>query len=138
MSEVPKPDVAAAFNAWMPQQSELLEQMNGLMSCWMKRRQEALETGLQAFQKMATCQDPASAAKVCADWMGGSMNRLLADVSDAREHSVKMMELGQKAYQAMLSAQAQAAAKIPPVLQSVVPAQPAPQATPDPTYRAAA
>jgi hypothetical protein len=135
MSEVPKPDIAAAVNTWMPHQSELIEQMNGLVSCWMKRRQEALETGLQAFQKMAACQDPASAAKVCADWMGGSMNRILADVSDARDRSVKMMELGQKAYQAMLSAQAQAAAKIPPALQPVAPA---PQATPDPTYRAAA
>jgi len=138
MSEVPKLDIAAAFKTWMPQQSELFEEMNGLMAIWMKRRQEALETGLQAFQKMAACQDPASAAKVCADWMGGSMNRVLADISDAREHSVKMMELGQKAYQAMLSAQAEAAAKIPPALQAVAPAQPAPQATPDPTYRAAA
>jgi hypothetical protein len=107
MSEVSKPDVTAAWTFVLPQQAAMVEEMNTLMSCWMKRRQEALESGLQAFQKMAASRDPTEAAKACADWMGGSLNRILADVTDARERSVRMVELSQKAVQA-LSGQAAA------------------------------
>ncbi len=108
MSEVSKPDVTAVWTTFvLPQQAAMVEEMNTLMSCWMKRRQEALETGLQTFQKMAASRDPTEAAKACADWMGGSLNRILADVTDARERSVRMVELSQKTVQA-LSGQAAA------------------------------
>ena len=63
----------------MSQQSmqvELFEGTNALITAWMKRRQEAVETGLAALQKMSAAQDPALAARICADWMGGSLNRM--------------------------------------------------------------
>jgi hypothetical protein len=113
MSDQPKTDFSTVFKFATPptqQQAELFEGMNALMSAWMKRRHEALETGLQALQKMSATQDPATAARICADWMGGSFNRLLADMSDAREHSLRLMELGQKSYQTLLSNQAAAVA----------------------------
>lgn len=101
MSEVSKPDVTAVWTSAMPQQVRILEHMNSLMAGWMKRRQEALTTGLQAAQQMAACQDPATAAKVYADWMGGSLNRIMADISDTREHADKMAELSRDALQAV-------------------------------------
>jgi hypothetical protein len=107
MSELSKPDVTAAWTFVLPQQAALVEEMNALMSVWMKRRQEALETGMQAFQKMAATRDPAEATRICTDWMGASMNRLLADMTDARDCSVRMVEHSQKAVQA-LSGQAAA------------------------------
>jgi hypothetical protein len=101
MSEVPKTDVTAVWMSAMPQHVQMLEHMNSLMTAWMKRRQEALTTGLQAAQQMAVCQDPAAAAKVYADWMGGSLNRIMADINDTREHADKMAELSRTALQAM-------------------------------------
>ena len=90
-------------------QVELFEGTNALITAWMKRRQEAVETGLAALQKISASQDPAVAARICADWMGGSLTRVLADMSDARDHGVRLVELGQKTMQTVLSAQAEAA-----------------------------
>ena len=97
----------------MSQQSmqvELFEGTNALITAWMKRRQEAVETGLAALQKMSASQDPALAARICADWMGGSLNRMLADFTDARDHSVRLVEYGQKTVQTALQAQAETVA----------------------------
>jgi hypothetical protein len=97
----------------MSQQSmqvELFEGTNALITAWVKRRQEAVESGLAALQKMSAAQDPALAARICADWMGGSLNRILADVADARDHSVRLVELGQKTMQTALHAQAETVA----------------------------
>jgi hypothetical protein len=97
----------------MSQQSmqvELFEGTNALITAWMKRRQEAVETGLAALQKMSAAQDPALAARICADWMGGSLNRMLADFTAARDHGVRMVELGQKTMQTVLQAQAETVA----------------------------
>jgi hypothetical protein len=105
MSDTPKADIAADWKLVAPppqQQAELFEGMNALASAWMKRRQEALETGLEALQKMAACQDPAAAMRLYADWMAGSLSRIVADANDMREHTLKMMDVGQKT----LSAQA--------------------------------
>jgi hypothetical protein len=101
MSELSKPDVTAVWTSAMPQHVQMLEHMNSLVTAWMKRRQEALTTGLEAAQKMAACQDPATAAKVYADWMGGSLNRIMADINDTREHADKMAELSRTALQAV-------------------------------------
>lgn len=89
----------------LPQQTAIVDEMNALMSGWMKRRQEALHTGLQALQTMATSRDPATAAKVCAEWMTGSLERIAADVRDVRDHSNRMAELGQQAMQTVLASQ---------------------------------
>ena len=97
----------------MSQQSmqvELFEGTNALIAAWMKRRQEAVETGLAALQKMSAAQDPALAARICADWMGGSLNRMLADFADAREHGVRLAEFGQKTMQTVMHAQAETVA----------------------------
>jgi hypothetical protein len=91
-------------------QVELFEGTNALFTAWMKRRQEAVETGLAALQRMSASQDPALAARICADWMGGSLNRMLADFTDARDHSVRLLEFGQKTMQTVLHTQAETVA----------------------------
>ena len=99
MSEESKPDVTAVWMSAMPQQFQMIEHMNSLMTGWMKRRQEALTSGLQAAQQIVACQDPATAARIYADWMGGSLSRIMADVNDAREHADKMAKLARGAVQ---------------------------------------
>src|SRR6185369_7176435 len=102
---------------------EMIAVTSGLMSAWMARRQEALTTGLQALQKMAGAPDAAAAGRICADWMDGSLNRIAADVADARAHATKLAELGQHTLQTMPSpaaatlaavAEARALASVPP------------------------
>ncbi|MBN9091426.1 MAG: hypothetical protein J0J01_31290 [Reyranella sp.] len=135
MSEVSKPDVTAVWTSAMPQHVQMLEHMNSLVAAWMKRRQEALTTGLEAAQKMAACQDPATAAKVYADWMGGSLNRIMADINDTREHADKMAELSRTALQAMSG---QAAATMAAVSEQARAASVAPAATAEASLRQAA
>ena len=56
-------------------------------SNWMIRRQEALETGLDAFKRMATCKTPLEVAVIYSEWLSGSMTRVLADFEDMQKAS---------------------------------------------------
>jgi len=144
MSQTPKhptrTDVTAAWTFAMPQQIEIFAAMNEFMAAWMKRRQEALDTGLEALRKMAASPDPATAGRICTDWMGGSMNRILADVSDARDQAGRMAEQGQRAYRTMLSDQAATMAAVgeQAKAQAAQVEAVAQQATSEPSWRRAA
>lgn len=52
---------------------------------WMTRRQEALETGLDALKRMSACKTPVEAATIYSEWLSGSMTRILADFEDAQK-----------------------------------------------------
>lgn len=56
-------------------------------SNWMTRRQEALETGLDALKRMTTCKTPVEMATIYSEWLSGSMTRVLADVEDFQKAS---------------------------------------------------
>lgn len=56
-------------------------------SNWMTRRQEALETGLDAIKRMTTCKTPVEAATIYSEWLSGSMTRVLADFEDVQKAS---------------------------------------------------
>lgn len=56
-------------------------------SNWMTRRQEALETGLDALKRMSTCKTPVEVAVIYGEWMSGSMTRVLADLEDFQKAS---------------------------------------------------
>lgn len=64
--------------------------MTDYSSNWMKRRQEALETGLDALKRMSACKTPVEAALICSEWMSGSMTRILADLEDAQKATQSM------------------------------------------------
>lgn len=99
MSDGAKPETTTWKFAMPPQPIEMVEHMNGLMAGWMRRRQEALATGIQALQQMAASPDPTAAARTYADWMGGSFNRIRADIDDAAAHTLRMAALTQSACQ---------------------------------------
>jgi hypothetical protein len=107
------PPIDAGLQRALPGQIALVEESHILMSAWMKRRQEALQTGLQAFQEMAASPDPATMTKACIEWVNGSVNRVLSDVSDTHDRSLRIIELNRKTWQAMFSAEGAAAMPAP-------------------------
>ncbi|MDP1840496.1 MAG: hypothetical protein Q8N31_05845 [Reyranella sp.] len=56
-------------------------------SNWMTRRQEALETGLDALKRLSACKTPVEMAVIYSEWLSGSMTRILADFEDAQKAS---------------------------------------------------
>jgi hypothetical protein len=64
--------------------------MTDFSSNWMTRRQEALETGLDALKRMSACKTPIEAAVICSEWMSGSMTRIMADMVDAQKATQSM------------------------------------------------
>lgn len=74
------------------QQQELLQDSQQRMVAWTKRRQQALETGLDALSRMSSCKSPIEMMAICTEWMSGSFSRVLADVEDAQTHAARMAE----------------------------------------------
>ena len=60
-------------------------------SNWMIRRQEALETGLDAIKRMSACKTPVEMASIYGEWMTGSMTRVLADLEDFQKASQALL-----------------------------------------------
>lgn len=94
------PNFAEAWQAPMKvllaEQAELLDESRKMAAAWMKRRQEAMETGMQAFGAIAACRDPGTMAAICSEWFKGSMERLTTDMNDARDEGVRLAEIGQR------------------------------------------
>jgi len=58
---------------------------------WMTRRQEALETGLDALKRMSACKTPVEAAVIYSEWLSGSMTRIMADLEDVQKASLSLL-----------------------------------------------
>jgi hypothetical protein len=100
----------------LQQQHELLEDAQQRMAAWLRRRQVALETGIDALTRMSACKAPVEMAAIYGEWMAGSITRILADVDDAQAHTAKLAEHFHKATSTLLEAP------------QAAPAEPAPSA----------
>lgn len=89
-------------------QAELLQTAQQRMTAWTNRRQEALETGIDALKRISDCKTPIEAAAICGEWLSGSMTRVLTDLSDAQSHAFEMAKNIQKSSRAVLETQAEA------------------------------
>jgi hypothetical protein len=76
--------------------TQVLQGAQQRMAAGTRRRQVALETGIDALTRMSACKTPVEMAAICGEWMSGSITRLLADLDDAQVHAVKMAEHFQK------------------------------------------
>ena len=72
------------FEQVMKVQQDMLEQAETFTRHWIERRQEAVETALQALNSMNSNgkPDPAAAMKAISDWQRGSIQRLTADYQE--------------------------------------------------------
>jgi hypothetical protein len=104
----------------LQQQQELLQDSQQRMAAWTKRRQLALETGLDALSRMSACKTPVEMMAICSEWMSGSFSRVLADFEEAQAHTARMAEHLQKASKALFDAE-QAPAAAPPVNERQLP-----------------
>ncbi|MBI3198589.1 MAG: hypothetical protein HYZ40_14000 [Rhodospirillales bacterium] len=81
----------------LQQQHDLLQDAQQHMAAWARRRQVALETGIDALTRMSACKTPVEMTTICGEWMSGSINRILADMEDAQAHTARMAQYFQKA-----------------------------------------
>ena len=106
------PNIDSTRPLALEQQQELLQSAQQRMTAWMGRRQEALETGMDAIKRMSACKTPIEMAVIYGEWLSGSVTRVLADLEDGREHAVKMAEQFQKASRSLLASPQAAPAEI--------------------------
>ena len=85
-------------------QLEMFEEAQRKAAAWTKRRQVALETGIDALKRMSACKDAGSAAAIYGEWVSGSLGRLLEDINDMHEHALRVTEHVGKASQALFAA----------------------------------
>jgi hypothetical protein len=111
----------APMKALLAEQAELLDEGRKMTAAWMKRRQEAMETGMQAFGAIASCKDPGTMAAICSEWFKGSMERLTADMNDARNEGARLAEIGQRSMMALFARGADGAAKDTPFASALSP-----------------
>jgi hypothetical protein len=85
----------------LEQQSEVFDQGQKTIAAWTHRRQEAIESGFRTFQAICGCKDAAALTGVCGEWLNENMKRIFADISDAREQTLRLAEIGQKSATAL-------------------------------------
>jgi hypothetical protein len=108
------PNVAETFQfqmrAWLQEQAELLDETQQIMAAWTKRRQEAMDASFRTFQAISGCKDAGAMTTAYREWLANSMNRIFADLNDARDEALRLAEIGQKSVAALFRPIADAAA----------------------------
>lgn len=87
----------------LQQQHDLLHDAQQRTAAWIRRRQVALETGIDALARMSACKTPVEMTTICGEWVSGSITRMLADLDDAQAHTVRMAQHFQKASSTLLA-----------------------------------
>lgn len=87
--------------AWLEEQAELMEATQKMMAAWTKRRQEAIEASFRMIQSLYGCKDFGDAASLYSEWLGDSMKRVVADINEARDEALRLIEIGQKSLAAV-------------------------------------
>jgi len=99
------PNVAETFQfqmrAWLQDQAELLDETQKIMAAWTKRRQDAVEASSRTFQAICGCKDAGAVITAYAEWLTSSMNRIFADMNDARDEALRLAEIGRKSVAAV-------------------------------------
>jgi hypothetical protein len=108
------PNVAETFQlqmrALLQEQAELLDETQKIMAAWTKRRQETMEASFRTFQAISGCKDAGAMADAYREWLTNSMNRIFADVNDARDEALRLAGIGQRSLAALFRSTADAAA----------------------------
>jgi hypothetical protein len=85
------------------QQHEMIKGAQERMAAWMTRRQQALETGVDALKRMAACKTPVEAAVIYSEWLSGSMTRVMADLEDFQAQTVRVADQVQKTSKSLMA-----------------------------------
>ena len=106
----------------LQQQQELLQDTQQRMAAWIRRRQVALETGIDALARLSACKSPADMMAIYGEWVSGSLTRILADLDDAQADAVRMAQRFQKASRTLSELQVAPVEPAPPadILQPAV------------------
>ncbi len=96
------------MRALLQEQADLLDETQRTMAAWTKRRQEAMEANFRTFQAMGGCKDPGAMIAAYSEWLTNGMNRIFADMNDARDDALRLAEIGQKSIPALFPRSAKA------------------------------
>lgn len=98
------------MKALLEEQAELLDESRKMTATWLKRREEAMAAGMQACSAIAACRDPGMMTAILSEWLTDSVNRVMADMNEARDEGVRLAEIGQKLLAALFAQSAHVAA----------------------------
>ncbi|NLS20429.1 hypothetical protein HGP16_28275 [Rhizobium sp. P40RR-XXII] len=113
-SAVPLPAsiIGSVVEAWqMPtkilseEHAELLEEGWTITTTWMKRRQATIDAAMKAADVILHSRNPVVITTAYSDWLTGSVDRLMANLNDACDHSVRLAQIGQESAMAFFSLQ---------------------------------
>jgi hypothetical protein len=97
------------METWFKEQAALLDETQKALAAWLARRQEAMEATSRTFQAMLGCKDVGAMAAAYGEWLTGSMNRIVADMNDARDEALRLADFGQNSMAALMQQSAEAA-----------------------------
>lgn len=83
------------MEAALHDQARLLDETQKMMAAWTKRRQDAMESGFRALQKLSSSRDVAEMAVAYNEWLTNSMGRIMADMMAAQDGAMRLANLGQ-------------------------------------------
>ncbi len=89
------------MEAVLHDQAELLEETQKMMAAWTKRRQEAMEAGFCALDKVSKSKGAGDMAAAYGEWLTSSMGRIMADMLAAQADALRLAELGHTAIRAL-------------------------------------
>jgi hypothetical protein len=84
---------AANLDRFWKNQELILGAMENFSRNWFSRRHEATQSALGASHSAASCDSPAEAMGCWREWFEGSMQRVMADLEDARTEFARIAEL---------------------------------------------
>jgi hypothetical protein len=89
------------MEAWFDEQAALFGETQKMLGALMKRRQEAMDAAFQTVQAACNCKDAGSLAEVYGDWLTSSVNRIKADLNDAGDEALRLVEMARKSAAAL-------------------------------------
>jgi hypothetical protein len=76
--------------------SETQSETQRAMATWMSRCQEATKTGVQSFQALYGCKNPAAFASAYGEWLTKSMTLMAEQMHDAQEGALRCAAIGRQ------------------------------------------
>ncbi|MDK4718819.1 hypothetical protein PH552_05605 [Rhizobium sp. CNPSo 3968] len=107
---LPPSTIGSFVEAWqtpmkilLEEQAELLEEGWTVSTTWMKRRQATIDAAIKTTDIIFHSRNPVVIIAACSDWLTGNMDRLMVDMNDACDQSLRLAQIGRKSAMAFFS-----------------------------------
>ena len=104
MDNLPE-SIQAQSAAWFTGQAELVAGVQEMIAERVKRYQDAAAAAVQSFQRICGSQTGVDAYSAYQEWLAGSMNFFMADMTAMQEQATRMTQMNQRALHALSPAE---------------------------------